>query len=297
MAVDLTDENVKAEVIDALKKDEGLIIRTQEEDNSYLASKVDEAKQSVTNQYRIPLINTLKEVSGYEGSEEDPSELVKNGFAAFKTSVENEASDYKTKFENLQKKIDTEEPAAKIVQQQFDQYKADKDQEVLNLSNQLKEKENATKIAVLKSEMAGAYSVHSSKLPDSKHTQELAQMRRDNLERSIEPFEADGKKGYKDGNGNLYQSKQDGHLLSLSEIMDDLLSDLYDSSRKQSGAGSGKGDGAEEGIQLPEDVKSRVGLTKYLVNEKKLDPNTPEFTKVFMEYTKEFPSLPINDPQ
>ncbi len=293
MAIDLTDESVKAEVIGTLKK-EGLIIRTADEDSSFVDSKTSEATKNLEAQYKQPLFDAVKLATGYEGSNETPDNLIKNAFGLMKTGHESALEKVNTDFLALKEKVDKNEPAVQLVQDQFEQYKVDAKTKEDGYLTQIKTLNDSSSLAVKNSEISAAFAKHSSKLSDEKHTKELAKMKADNFGNAFTREVIDNKVIWKDSNGTIQQSQQDGTALTADQIMDTLLSDLYDTKRVQTGAGSGKGgDGEGQELHLPDNVKDQMQLAEYIEKEMGIDPKSDKMAETFAKFKKEYPKLPI----
>ena len=75
-----------------------------------------------------------------------------------------------------------------------------------------------------------------------------------------------------------------------------MLSDLYDEKRVRQGAGSGSGDDKEDLKigQIPESVKGRVSLAKWIEQSSGLKNDSDEFAALYAKYLQANPNLPIN---
>lgn len=288
MPIDLTDEKVKGEVLEALKK-ENYVVRTADEDQSFLTSKIDLTKKEIESKYS-PVFSKIKELTGYEGDENEPDKLVVNAFDTFKNNVSSKVSEWEKKYSDLEKTVAEKEPAFNTLKQQFDQFKQSTEQEKQNLLKQVEDAKRQGERSLIDNEIGLAQLKFMPKVTDNQHTIELANARIDAFKR-MSTFEmVDGKRVVKDAEGKIYQSNQDGSLLTVEQIVDNMLSDLYDEKRKQTGAGSGKDGEDPENVDLPEGVKSQMKLVEYYQKQGKLSED--EIAKKVVEMTKKY-KLPI----
>lgn len=279
--IDLTDEKVKGEVFEALKK-EKYVVRTADEDNSYLTSKIELTKKEIESKY-TPILSKIKEVTGYEG-EDEGEKLVLNAFDTFSKKKDTALTEWQKKASDLEKALAEKEPAVNVIKQQFDQFKATSESEKQTLLQQLNDVKKQSERSMITNEVSMAQNKHMPKIADNKHTIELANARVNAFMQTSTFETVDGKRVVKDPSGKIYQSNQDGSLLSVEQILDGLLSDLYDQKRVQTGAGSGKDSENPEGNTLPEGVTTQMQLLEYYKKQGKL--TDVEIAKKIVEITK-----------
>lgn len=287
MGIDLTDEKVRGEVLEALKKD-NLVIRTKDEDESFVNSKLDLKAKEIESRY-TPLFSKVKELTGYDG-DADGEKLIEEAINNVKKTSSKSVSEWQKKYSELEKTVAEKEPAFNTIKQQFDQFKEFATNEKQTLLKQLEDARLESQQSTIKNEVGLATIKHLPKIGDNKHTVELANARVDAFLRTSKFETVDGKRVVKDANGKIYQSAQDGSILSVDEIVDGLLSELYDQKRVQVGAGSGKS-GEEGGVEgLPEGINNQMDLLAYYQKQGKL--NDDEIAKKVTELAKKY-KLPI----
>ncbi len=273
--------------------DKGMIVRTQEQENSYLQSHVD----SVLSKRNSQLENTVHQLTGIKKEanqkwvdymessiksiQEKPSEMqytidklnknleeVKSG----KVGNEQLVTEYKNQIETLQKQIS-------VISNEKDQIKSDFSKKML--SNRVNSEINA---------MISSRKPNRRKDFDDNMIDDIIENRITKTKFELEARDVDGVLiWYK--NGEPMMSTKDGKHLTTSQVFEHVFEGTEAGKPPISGGGSNNNNqGSPQAqnsqanasdITIPETVKTWVDLHNYLKKELKMDESTKEFSVAF----------------
>jgi len=220
---------------------------------------------------------------------------------AVKTGNEGHENTVK-EMEALRKKMTDGDSAAGEVQKQFDTFKELKEKEMNDLKGKVGQMQDSAFQGRVKQAVGDAMGKIRPTLKKGANDAEEQMIEAaignelNSFYHDIKAVDHQGTLIYHDQDDKPLINKVNGNHLSAHDIMTGRLTYLVDKKRTQGGSGNNgsftDGGGDDENkfkLQLPDNVKTKVKLTDYLKNEKKLDPNGADFNKFYMENAKDLP--------
>ena len=289
-----TDDATKASIQKWLEG-QGLTIRSQEQDESFIQSKVQSEVDTSYRNQNNKFDDFIKETTG----------VAKN---ANEKTTEYFTRSVKEKFESiaaLQKKVT-----------EFENNGIDGNKEALRYKKELETSQE--QVATLKTEYEEKLQEHSSSVfkmrvdadvektmseiskkfredVDEKLMKDIVANRLANFHNENKAVDLDGHIIYQDKDGKTRNGKKDGKPMNTSEVISGYFDDLK---KPTSGGGAGSGRGAggaggdgdkvrtHESINLPADVKTKVQLMDHLVGVEKMNQDTKEFSDAYEVLSK-----------
>ena len=273
-------------------KEGGYIVRTQDEESSFLDSHTQQKINNLTSRHATEIESTVRELTGIEqNTDEKYFDYMKRGIGVVKTNGETALNDLQSKYDTLDNEFKKKSPEYDTIKQQFDTFKTTKNKEVTDLQTQLEELQNETSFAGIKNNIMEGYNSVLGSLKNDPLVLEVARSRLNGFIASQKDAKhVNGVYIFQKEDGSPRIATTDGHHLSSKEIMADMMKDLVDESRAKGGAGSGQGDGGGEGnagvTDFPEGVENKVQLYEHIKNELKLNEDSKEFHEKMNEYLK-----------
>lgn len=306
---DGTDEATKKMVIEGLEK-EGVTVRNAEQDKSYLTANskkaVDTAFQERNQQLEdtvfemtaVPKLNAGEKYYDYfkRAIQVKNSELTTLQEKVVKLEAGGNGAlvdDFKKQIETLQKQITTSKS-------EFEKKLTEKDGAVFQARFQAGLDKAITDI---KKNFRG--DLAEDVIPD------IIKARTMEFQSKYKPKEVDGITILYDEKGEPAMNTKDGKPYSIEDKLVEIFAPYIDVKKVQSGAGSGKpGTGAKPGAtgaatppawkeqKLPDTVKSKTELTKWLQSDMKLKTGTTDWDSAYTHFSKgaDGKELPIKAP-
>lgn len=292
---DGTDEATKKMAIEGLEK-EGVTVRTAEQDKSYLTANSKKVIDEAFRERNQQLEDTVKKLTGIDKAHagEKYYEYFERAITLKNTEltalqdklVKFEADgnsamvdDYKKQVEALQKQITTSKT-------EFDKKLAEKDGAVFQARFQAGLDKA---VGDIKKNFRG--DLAEDVIPD------IIKARTMEFQSKYKPKEVDGITILYDEKGEPAMNTKDGKPYSIEDKLTEIFAPYIDTKKVQSGAGSGKpGTGAKPGAaaetpawkeqKLPDTVKSKTELTKWLQSDMKLKTGTPDWDSAYTHFSK-----------
>lgn len=265
------------------------IVRTEDQDNEFWNKKQVDVVGGKLKEWSENLEGKIATLTSVERNGSEKSlDYLDRAFG----SVNEKYSGTVSELETLRKATSDGEGAASEIQKQFDAFKKAKEKEITDLSGKVGTMEGMQ----FKNRIDLAVNDAMSKIrPTLKQDKDNNQIIEGAIQNELNKFHSEVKgvdhQGgliFHDADGNPMIDKTNGNHLGALEILNKRLSYLVDEARVVGGTGADGKFTAPEGadkykLTLPAEVDSKVKLTDYLVNEKKLNPNDSEFNKYFTE--------------
>jgi hypothetical protein len=294
-----TDDKTKKSIISWLEK-EGLTVRTSEQDETFIKSKVQSEVDKAYSGFATDFEKVIKETTGVE---KNPSEKATDYATRAVGDKLKGVTELQTKIKEYEEKGVEGNKVAENLKQQLEQVQGE-----LKSANEAKVKLEADhKKQIFEGRLKGEIDGVIANIKPTFKKDLTPGLVDDILTAKLAKFNSEVKAEqventivYKDGEGNIILNTKDGTPKSLNSIMTGYFGEYIDEGRKQGGAGSGGKDGAggagggSEALSklknpIPETVKSKDALMNHLRDVEKMDTTTKEFSEAFNEAGKDLP--------
>jgi len=265
------------------------IVRSEDQDNEYWQKKQVDVVGGKLKEWSENLEGKIASLTSVERNGSEKSlDFLERAIG----SINEKYTGTVGELESLRETTSKGEGAASEIQKQFDAFKKAKEKEIQDLSGKVGNMEglqfkNRVDLSVNEA-MSKIRPTLKQDKENNKLIESAIQNEINNFYNSVKAVDHQGGLIFHDADDNPLIDKTNGNHLGALEILKDRLSYLVDEARVVGGTGAdGKfvpkdGDGKYK-LQLPAEIDSKVKLTDYLVREKSLDPNDPEFNKYFKE--------------
>ena len=282
-----TDDATKASIRKWLESD-GSTIRSTEEDESFIQSKVQSEVDASYRNQNNKFDEFVKELTGVskQASEKTTDYMKRTLSGKLESIVE------------LEKKVAEFEKNGLDGNAEALRYKTELETsqaQVATLREEYEEKLTAERSGVFKMKVDAdieramiALRANFREDVDENIMKDIVENRLTKFHTENKAVEFEGHIIYQGADGKTINGKKDGKPMNTSELVSGYFEDMK---RKNSagGAGSGTGEGGTGGarthakISLPADVKTKVQLMDHLTNVEKMDESTKEFSEAFAE--------------
>lgn len=291
-----TDKKTKESIVSWLEK-EGMIVRTKDQEENFLKSKVQDEVDEIMSTRNQQVTDDIKELTGAEPRKNE------KWHEFMKRAVKETNEQLTTKISQLEKSNksgDNDEEIKSLKEQVKDLEKmvSEKEKEIEDTKNTY---ETEKKVDTIKGRIQKGIDALKSKFKevDENILNDSIEIRKQKIMNDYDIKETDGVEMIYDKKTNKPIRGKDGSPISLEDQINETFADLVDSSKNKPGGGTGKpGSGSPGGDGGAGDKKwstikpkstTQAELYDELAGDHKMDPLSKDFDEAFTELGKEMP--------
>ena len=298
---DGTDDATVKIIMDALEK-QGKTVRTADEDKSFISANTKAAVDNAFAERNQQLENTIKEVTGIEKA--TPQEKYYDYFTrAMKLKLDDlkgaqaKVKEYEEKGVSGNALAEEYKKQVTVLQGQIKDMKTLHEQQLSEAGGKVFATRFESQVETAKNKIISNFRGDISEdLVEDIVSARLAKFNAEFVGKEVEGITI-----LHDKAGNPIMSKKDAKPVSIEEKLSEIFAPYLDEKKVQAGAGSKKpvsaasGGGAGDGktppawkeAKRPDTVKSKPGLTKWLMNDMKIAQGTKDFDEAFAHFSKD----------